>query len=874
MLEGWPLVGRDDELDTVTSALVGPGATGVVITGDAGVGKTRLAREALDWIEGRGHRVEHIVATEAARPIPFGAFAHLVPSQKGAVDLDELVHRVAAELLEQVAERGLVLGVDDVHLLDDASTRLLPLVSDRAGVRLVATVRTEGELPVLASDLWRDESVVRIELGPLSREAVTETVHKVVGSKVAPATIDRIWELSRGNPLFLRELVTVAATEDESLRSFVISQAGEPGRRLRELIETRMAKLEPDAREALEVVALGEPLPPDAARALTDPDALAALERRGLVESAESPEGEAIRLVHPLYGEMLRDTIPTLTRRSVLHRLADALESRGELAPHELLRVTSWRLELGEVGETARMLAAGQEAMARLDHRLAERLARAVGPREHPLAGLLLGGALVRQERAQEAEDVLVDLEPSEPAEDAWATNARAMNLFWGLGRSEEALTCLRDAEERLAGDPEWQAECRATRSLLLLFTGQIEAADALAATVLAQSHAREPARLMAMVTATVTSTALGRADRTLALDDEWFDRADRHRAEVPQAFYALRANVLTAYLMSGRFLDAESYAEERLGFGSGDLPMGLEALVHGGRGWALGMRGHAVASLEALTRSVEMLREADWAGLRAWVCAGEARVAVFADRLDVARSALEEAEEAYAVDPQRSAFSIPDTLISRAWLAAAEGDRDAALEHARTAAAITHTSLKPVCVEALVTIARLGEPGETIETLDALAAACEGPGYGAYAAFARALADDDPGALEEAGEALEAMGADLLGAEAAVHAARARAHAGQRFEASQMEERARVLLERCGNPVSPALQLSGVETAPVSLTDREREVALMAAQGVSTRELAERLGISVRTAETHLGRIYRKLDVKGREELAEAMRR
>jgi DNA-binding NarL/FixJ family response regulator len=52
-------------------------------------------------------------------------------------------------------------------------------------------------------------------------------------------------------------------------------------------------------------------------------------------------------------------------------------------------------------------------------------------------------------------------------------------------------------------------------------------------------------------------------------------------------------------------------------------------------------------------------------------------------------------------------------------------------------------------------------------------------------------------------------------------------------------------------------------------LTSRERDVATLAAHGVSNAEIAQRLGLSIRTVETHLQRVYTKLGIHGRAELA-----
>jgi DNA-binding NarL/FixJ family response regulator len=77
------------------------------------------------------------------------------------------------------------------------------------------------------------------------------------------------------------------------------------------------------------------------------------------------------------------------------------------------------------------------------------------------------------------------------------------------------------------------------------------------------------------------------------------------------------------------------------------------------------------------------------------------------------------------------------------------------------------------------------------------------------------------------------------------------------------------LLAERCEGARSPALETA---PQPVALTKREREVATLAARGLTSREIAETIVVSTRTVENHLQRAYEKLGVRGRAELAEAL--
>jgi hypothetical protein len=124
----WPLVGRSAELAALTATIADAHPGGMVLAGAVRVGKTRLAREAVDRTAA-GRAVAWVAATQAAASIPFGAVSHLLPAtERFGADRLETLRRAADLLAEQQRGRLLVLGVDDAHLLDDASAALVHLL--------------------------------------------------------------------------------------------------------------------------------------------------------------------------------------------------------------------------------------------------------------------------------------------------------------------------------------------------------------------------------------------------------------------------------------------------------------------------------------------------------------------------------------------------------------------------------------------------------------------------------------------------------------------------------------------------------------------------------------------------------------------------
>ena len=122
-MRAWPLIGRAHELEWIAAARAA-GASGVVLAGGAGVGKSRLARAALAQAEQSGAVTLWVPATRSAASVPLGAFAGVIPEEVGSDDLFELHRRSTAAIRGLAGTRPLVIGADDAQLLDPTSAAL------------------------------------------------------------------------------------------------------------------------------------------------------------------------------------------------------------------------------------------------------------------------------------------------------------------------------------------------------------------------------------------------------------------------------------------------------------------------------------------------------------------------------------------------------------------------------------------------------------------------------------------------------------------------------------------------------------------------------------------------------------------------------
>ncbi|AYN38297.1 hypothetical protein D9753_04460 [Streptomyces dangxiongensis] len=290
----WPFTGRTDELDLVRGASAA-GRPGIVVTGPAGRGKTRLITQAV-----RGTDHARVTGTPEARDLPFGAFAPLLP---GTVSLHDAVRALSGVRL---------LVVDDAQLLDEASAALVHQLAVHGRTRLVVAAADEVPAPGAVSRLWTGELLPRLALAPLSHE---DTARLLAGAALEPLTVRQLHRACRGDLRLLRDLVTALAA---SGRLTPVPGTGERAWRgappvtpaVRERLAPVLERSGPGERDTLDRLAFAEPrpLPVDG----LDLDALERLEADGLVDVDD--EG-GVTLAHPLHGAALRATAGRLRAR-------------------------------------------------------------------------------------------------------------------------------------------------------------------------------------------------------------------------------------------------------------------------------------------------------------------------------------------------------------------------------------------------------------------------------------------------------------------------------------------------------------------------------------------------------------------------------
>lgn len=906
-----PLVGRDEELAYLGEARHAEPPRGVVVAGHQGVGKTRLAVEAADEATVERWSVERVDGAAAARAVPLSAVAHLAPREAlRAGSPVQLMTAVTEEVARQARRRRLVLLVDDGQLLDEASLAVVRRLAALPHLFLLMTVRSDEPVPASVVGLWKDGLAHRLELQPLSRDETYLLASQQLRSAGAE-TLRQIWNRSLGNPLFLRELLLAQGEEAPDLPS-----GTGPGssRRLVEVVQARLGSLPPEQRRALEVLTLAGPLPLDLLGRIVPSDAVESLTERGLVmlRDETSARGGAERptalLGHPVYGVVMEEDLTSARARTLRTRVLAELEQADTgppLSPSDSVRLIRLRLDLGlsigapELLEAVRYvraaypqavaerlasgnpmlddattaMAAGDTSPLRSPDELAltERLAREAWQAGRTFAaGLALTTVLVAQKRLGEAEELIatVEAQAGSERERGQIALARAALAFWVQGQADRAQKILLAAEERVT-DSASLGRLRRFRAGIALNVGRVGEAVALVEPMLSRVGGSPPAEtdpevVMASSTAAAGLALGGHAAASIDLVERFLPvalgLAAQDHPEVPGEL--LLARTFAARVL-GRLDEAEGLARtcyEAAVENSSTVGM---AMFTGVLGQVALDRGLPKTAVRRLREAEILLREHDTFGYRPFVLATLAVGLAQAGDSDGARRSGEEAR-AGSTHPR---FFDPEVMLGEAWAHAADGRLEDAAKTALTAASEAGQSgLHSFEVAALHAAVRFGQADRAASRLRTLAQQMESPLVDAFAKHADALAGHDALALEEVSVTFEDSGACLLAAEASGQASAEHSREGRRRDAARAAARVDTLHDKSEGARSPSLRLA---VRPPHLTAREHEVAVLAADGLTSREIAERLVVSPRTVESHLYRAFAKLGIADRSELS-----
>jgi DNA-binding CsgD family transcriptional regulator len=899
------VIGRNEEMAAVKAFLdslkTGPAA--LYLSGEPGIGKSTVWRAGVVSAGSRSFRVMQCRPAEAEAGLSFVALADLlenVPQQLLASlpgpqrraleaalrrdDATEQLDRVALArgalaVVSSLASDGpTVVAIDDAQWLDTPSRDALRfvfrrLICERVG--LFATIRGEaaGAPPDIDAAL-APERITRLVLGPLAPGELESVVRSYRDISLSAPSWRAVYRVSAGNPFFALQIAE-AVTRKGGLAPGETPPLPES---VTHAVQDRLASLSAAARRTLlYTAALGKPTAALLRAAAADEGLQEALEA-GVLEPGG--DRDQLRFTHPLLAAAVYGGASTEERGEAHRALAELVDDREERALHvgrghdEPDETVAATLEAAAdhaanrgVPETAAELAEHAERLTPVS-RVEDSARRAIQ------AARYTGRAGDTGRTIEILRRLVATLPAGRPRAGAFA--------LLGFMVQDDA-TLLRAVEEA-AGDSALLAVVHGDVSMIELRRGEREAAVAHArAGVSAARASGDAAALVRALTARALPEAHGRAERALALLGE----ATELELTLKEPLSLINS---PSTWRGAVLLDADRFAEAR------------EALEEAyQRGLALGHASRAVpltylVELEcrqgdydrALAHSLEA--EALWAGQpgMAWTLPGRVLIEAHVGNVEAGRAA---ARRGIELTGRRD-------LVTRARIEATLGLLELSLGNCRAALElleplVTLPDGEPLrdsvafraradAVDALLGVGRSDEAKELAERLERRARSVDLPSWVAAAFRCRALVlaelGDVSGARTSIADALTVHTGHhepLEHARTLLAAGAIERRAKRKSAAREALEQARTMFERLGAQLwleraRLELERAGIRRTPGGeLSPAERQVADLAAAGATNKEIAVALFMSVKTVEAHLTRVYGKLDVRSRTELA-----
>ncbi|GLP82007.1 helix-turn-helix transcriptional regulator [Mycobacterium antarcticum] len=883
----------------------------LIVEGEAGIGKTTLWLQVLDEARDAGFRVLPARADQAESGLTYAVLADLLEGVDGEV-LDTLPslqriaidrvllqgdgsgpvadERVVASAFLSLVERlaadvPVVVAVDDVQWLDSSSQAVIAFATrrlkGRVGVLVTERTETGGRYGAEWLKLNRLDGVDHVHVGPLSLGGLRKLISSSLGRSFSRPTIVRISELSGGNPFYALELARAIDGQSST------ADAALPGS-LADLVRTRLDQFGEGTQTVLLAAAsVGAPTV-DLLAQVTEQSA----ER--VVELLEAPEangivqitGNRVSFTHPLLARGVYSVVGPARRRQMHRTLAAIVEQPEKRARHLALATSSadpeTLLALDTAADAARERGAPAAAAELLDLAInlgGDTPARRIRCAEnHFQAG--------EPQRADQLLKPTIDQLPPGPL------RASALNLLAFIRIYDDSLVEAIDLVERAISDAD--GDCAlVVRGLLLstfanLYLGKLD--DAVRQAHGALEHARGLS-MPALTSQVLSMLVLAKCTRGDGVDDENLQRAldlEDRDADVPMQFRACAVRAIT-HAWTGQ-LDAAR--REAIDVRKLCLDRGAESdvmMFDAHTALADVWRGDFAAGELVAEEAIERAEHIDTQNLRGVALAIRATVFTYMGRAVEARADAQ-AALTISIDTSTPPLFIRATM-ALGFLELSLGNHAEALTVLEPLIAafdqlpgneIRNLEFVPDAIELLINASRLEEAEPLIARLEADGRRLDRPWLLATGARGRAMWSAAKGDLDDAMHAVtialdeharlempfeRARTLLLLGQlqrrqrlkQAAAHTFGEALREFERMGALLWADRARAELDR----TKVATPQKG------TLTITEQRIAELATSGMTNRDIASNLFISLKTVEANLTQIYRKLGIRSRAQLA-----
>ncbi|MER5195660.1 ATP-binding protein [Streptomyces sp. NPDC002755] len=905
-----PFIGRDPQIATVRAVVdrlrAGRGGA-LLIVGEPGIGKTALLEQVLTGLPREHIGVLTTVATEQGAHLPFAGLGRLLapvrshvtalpPSQRRALaasvdataDEDStdqfLVALATLNLLaEAAARRPLLLVVEDLHWLDAASATVLAFVARRLAsepIVLLAALR-EG----LGSPL-DDAGLPTVTLPPLQGADAARVVDSQAPD-LPPVLRERVLAESGGNPLALTELTHAA---QQAHATTAVGTAWLPlSTRLEKAFRSRITALPPRTRTLLVIAAANDGSAVtevlDAARLIGDTaaridDLAPAVDARLVVLS-----GDELRFRHPLIRAAVLSETSAHQHYAVRAALAKALDQQTERQ--------IWHLAASHPPPDDHVAVALEAASRRIERRggvmsavIALEHAARLDSRPERRAELLLRAADIAVESGRRDEVVRL-LEQAAVHPMSAQQQARAT---WTSVRFQDGVHDDTDAFTLAALAEEVASDGNVELALRILWTAAlrcfwVEGGDG-ASRAVADTAGRLPLDNEPQVLAILAYTS------PVAHGAHVITRL-RHWAARPSGDALTDRLLGTSAVLVGAFELAAGFSAASLSGLRAQGRLGLLARALAARAWSAALLCDLAVAIPSASEAARLCQETSQPLMYGTARSTQALIAALKGELDEAE---ELAQESLRLGADLQARPVLATArMALAQVAAARESYDEAMWHLRQlhdpAAAAYHPTLRCYGLIDLVDVAhrahRADEIRDIVRRMEDIAATTPSTALHVGVRFARAVLAHEDEDAERCFE--EALGADLTRWPFA--RARTQLAHGEWLRRRRLDTRARDPLraardafdalgavafgERARRELRAAGESSSERVPKVHelLSPQELQIALMAAEGLTNREIGEKLYLSHRTVSNHLHRIFPKLGVTSRTALGRLLR-
>ncbi|MEZ2389773.1 LuxR C-terminal-related transcriptional regulator [bacterium RCC_150] len=874
-------------LPRITDAIRADDCSAVFVVGDSGLGASsllaRLGEAFTDEVA-----VVPIHGSPSLAAVPYGVLAPFL-SRLPVADISSriAVLRALWDHLEsvRVGTSPALLLVDDAHYLDEATSELLTELVQAGWAKVVASCVPRPGVPSQLLRLWHEGSAEWFDLEPLTPEQGHALCEALLGGVVLKSTSRGFWSESGGNTLLLKTLVR----EAESSGSLVqrngvwLKTAAMPVHtlKLEAVVKLQLMRISDAGREALSLIALAEPVERTVLNVVAGEEAVQELIDQHLVAPANDGS-TSLRLVNPVYGEVLRALVPAAQslqlHRQLISRM-DVLEDN----PDSLLRMVTWSLDCAAEVPDRLLIRAAVLASRLMLSETALRIAGAVQDGQYAeIARAVVARSYFTLGRREDAVPALAreGLDSDGGASDVlFSCLLRAVTRA-AVGQSgpliSEEVAALRGWAVQQPGlqgqqTPGVKAEVPVAAALMEQLGHSLEGnygrmGDGLESVLLEYGAAEGSLAILLRALALglkaekLAALGLARQGRLLALEAARLEQPPENDIFFIPEFVAARH--VTCALAAGDWEDArtllDGYYES-----SGVATASFSGAGYAVLGYIAIRQGKTTDALAILTAGLEALRESDPQNLFGLCAAMAFYIAAGAKLPEAERFRADYASWGrhgmYILGAQASSFF-------EAGMELLKGDGSGVAGLHRIAADAAKEQATFLELHALELALDVGDTGSLARFCEA-AAACEGGWAEALAEYGRALSSGDAGLCVSAGEKLYAASSYHLAAKAYALALGTE----DRTRSKELTATARAGLARSNEELGHHGEESRHDAAAPKLTKREWDIVNLAVRGLSDRQIADELLISVRTVEGHLYRCYSKLGITGREGLAGA---